>query len=312
VIDIITSVHRPLGRLLGFMVRVLRRFFKDNKGFLLAGAVGYNTLLSVIPLFAVLIVGLSAFFDEQQILSALQVELRLLAPGQSELVTSALEAFMEARTAVGIVGFLVMLFFSSIAFRMLEEALSVIFKNHPKPEKRSTIFSLVLPYLYIGAMGMGLVILTAATGVLDAFEERTFSIFGSSYSTNLLEQLLMQGLGFVGLALILSSIYVVMPAAKIGIRRALVGGVTAAVLWEGISSVLVWYFENISLVNVVYGSLGAVIVILLSMELASFIILIGAQTIAELEDAEAAGVEWWEDPKTSFELSSEVHEEDPG
>lgn len=170
------------------------------------------------------------------------------------------------------------------------------------------MFSLVLPYLYIGAMGVGLVVLTAATGVLDAFEERTFSVFGSSYSTNLLEQWLMQMLGFVGLALTLTSIYVVMPTARIGFRRALVGGVTAAVLWEGISSVLVWYFENISLVNVVYGSLGAVIVILLSMELASFIILIGAQIIAELEHAEDAKLEWWEDPKRTIEVSSKALE----
>ena len=70
---------------------------------------------------------------------------------------------------------------------------------------------------------------------------------------------------------------------RIPIRYALAGGVTAAVLWEIIRHILVWYYSNISLVNVIYGSLATAVVALLSIEIAVIILLLGAQVIAEFE-----------------------------
>jgi uncharacterized BrkB/YihY/UPF0761 family membrane protein len=66
----------------------------------------------------------------------------------------------------------------------------------------------------------------------------------------------------------------------------LIGGVTAALLWEVTRHVLVWYFSTLSLVNVVYGAFATVIIILLSLEAATIILLLGAQVIAEYERIE--------------------------
>ena len=75
----------------------------------------------------------------------------------------------------------------------------------------------------------------------------------------------------------------------------------AAVLWEGARRSLLWYFANLSLVNVVYGSFATVIIVLLGMELAAGIVLLGAQVIAELEASERAGVPWHVDPRATPE-----------
>jgi len=66
-------------------------------------------------------------------------------------------------------------------------------------------------------------------------------------------------------------------------RHALVGGTTAAVLWEITRHVLLWYFNTLSRVSEVYGSLTTAIVVLLSLELAATLLLLGAQVIAEYE-----------------------------
>jgi membrane protein len=47
--------------------------------------------------------------------------------------------------------------------------------------------------------------------------------------------------------------------------------------------VLVWYFSTLSQVNVVYGSLTTAIVVLLSLEIAATLLLLGAQVISEFE-----------------------------
>ena len=92
-------------------------------------------------------------------------------------------------------------------------------------------------------------------------------------------------LGVVGLALLLTALYVVLPVGHVRFGHALVGGVTATLLWEVARRVLVWYFARLSMVNLIYGSMAAAIVVLLTLEAASVVLLVGAQVIAEIDRA---------------------------
>jgi uncharacterized BrkB/YihY/UPF0761 family membrane protein len=75
----------------------------------------------------------------------------------------------------------------------------------------------------------------------------------------------------------------VMPVGRLRLSHALVGAVTATALWELMRHVLVWYFATLSQIGAVYGSLTTAIIVLLSLELASTLLLLGAQVIAEFE-----------------------------
>ena len=74
-----------------------------------------------------------------------------------------------------------------------------------------------------------------------------------------------------------------MPVGRLSLPHALIGGVTAAALWEVSRHALVWYFTTLSQIGVVYGSLTTAIAVLLSLELAATLLLLGAQVIAEYE-----------------------------
>ena len=50
-----------------------------------------------------------------------------------------------------------------------------------------------------------------------------------------------------------------------------------------VGGLLLWYFATLSQVNVVYGSLTTAIVVLLSLEIAAALLLLGAQVISEHE-----------------------------
>jgi membrane protein len=78
-------------------------------------------------------------------------------------------------------------------------------------------------------------------------------------------------------------VYLVMPVGRLSLRHALLGGVTAALLWEITRHVLAWYYATLSKVSVVYGSLTTAIVVLLSLEIAATLLLLGAQVISEFE-----------------------------
>ena len=61
------------------------------------------------------------------------------------------------------------------------------------------------------------------------------------------------------------------------------GGITATILWELTRHFMVWYFSTLSIINVVYGTFATAIIILLSLEAAAVILLLGAQVISEYE-----------------------------
>src|SRR4030095_16396765 len=111
----------------------------------------------------------------------------------------------------------------------------------------------------------------------------SIDFLGQSWSLHGISGALLYVLGVVGEIAVLTSIYMVMPVGRPSWRHALIGGVTAGLLWEVTRHVLVWYFSTLSQIKVVYGSLTTAIVVLLSLEIAALVLLLGAQVIAEYE-----------------------------
>ncbi len=302
------------GHVVRFGLQTVIRFFGKNNGLILAGAVAYNTLLSLIPLLAVILIFFSFFKDKEKLLETIKIELELVVPGQADSIGTVLADFADQMEVIGIIGLMVLLFFSSIAFRILESAMTEIFDMPAEKHKRAFWVSALIPYLFICLMGMGIVLLTAGTSFLDAYPKDAFVIplIELNVSADDTRSAVLYISGVVGLVLLFTAVYLVMPLQKISASRALVGGLTATVLWELVRHFLVWYFTHISLVNVVYGSLATVIIVLLSMEIAAVILLLGAQVIADLERAARADVPWYEGPQVSLPNRAEQAERQAG
>src|SRR3954452_1563459 len=118
-----------------FALAVLKGF-RANQGVLLAGAVAYYTLLSLVPLLILSLMALSHLFSEDQLLQTLREYLEFVVPGQSSALVQELRTFLAHREVVG--GFLLvtMLFFSALAFTVLENAMSVIFFHRVAIKRR--------------------------------------------------------------------------------------------------------------------------------------------------------------------------------
>jgi membrane protein len=266
----------------GFLLRVLRGF-RRNQGLLLSGAVAYYTLLSIVPMSILALIVLTHFIEEQQLIHTLSTYLEMVIPGYAATLTEQVRAFLGHRKVVGVIGFLGMLFFSSLAFSMLENAMSVIFFQRVRIRHRNFIISAIIPYVYIFVMGLGIVLVSFIVGTIETLESRYLTIMGLSLNLGGATGMALYILGIIGEVLMLTSIYLVMPVARVRFRYALVGGLTAAVLWEITRRMLIWYYAAISMVNVIYGSIAITVVALLSIEVVAVILLLGAQVIAELE-----------------------------
>jgi membrane protein len=267
---------------LQFLLRVVRGF-GANQGMLLGGAVAFYTLLSIVPLIALALVVLSQVMDQALLLRTVHTYLELLAPGKSGVMLDQAAAFLKAWKLVGVVGVVVLLLSSSMAFSMLEKAISVIFYHRAQVRRRHFLVSAIIPYVYIMVLTAGLLLLSTVVGALQALDGRTLQIMGHVYSLQGAAPAILHTLGIIGEILLLASLYLVMPVGRLNAWHALLGGASATLLWEIARRVLFWYFSKLSFVNVIYGSFATVIVILLSLEAAAVIVLLGAQVIAEYE-----------------------------
>ena len=265
-----------------FVWRTLKAF-RANQGLLLAGAVAYYALLSIVPLLILTGIALSRVIDQGELLLTIGRYLEWLLPGQSRSIIKELAAFLEHQGSTGWLVLGTMVFFSSLAFTVLENAMSVIFIHRVAVRKRRFFFSVLMPYCFILSLGAGLLLVTLVAGSLQAIDQESVNIFGREWSLHGLSGTLLYLLGLVGEIFVLTAVYLVMPVGRLKLSHALIGGVTAALLWEVTRHLLVWYFATLSQVNVVYGSLTTAIVVLLSLEIGATLLLLGAQVISEFE-----------------------------
>ena len=265
-----------------FALRVLKSF-RANQGFLLAGAVAYYTLLSLIPLLILVVIALSHVVDEGRLLFTLGKYLEFVVPGQAGALVEGLKTFLANRQVIGGVLLVTMILFSALAFVVLENAMSVIFFHRVAVRRRRFVVSAMLPYSFILFLGTGFLIVTLVAGTLQSMGTREIEIFGAWHSLGRVSALLLYLIGVLAEILMLTAIYLVMPVGRLSLHHALIGGVTAGILWELTRHVLVWYYSTISQIGVVYGSLTTAIAVLLSVEIAAMVLLLGAQVIAEYE-----------------------------
>jgi YihY family inner membrane protein len=284
-------------RVLRFARRVGVAFLR-NRGILLAGGVGYNALLSTVPFLTLTLGVLSSVADETLVLGALRRELDFLLPQHADAFLQAAQAFLQHGAATSAISVAVLLFFSSIAFRMLEEAVATIFHASGRTDRRHPWLSALLPFGIMVLLMISILALTLLSSLAGGLGTHASRVLGLEVPAAAGARLLLRLVSFAGLVLLFAGTYQVLPVGRISRRLAFIGGLCAATLWRGVGILLAWYFESLSMVNVLYGSLATVVVLLLYLEGAFIIVLLGAQVIAELEASAAAGVPWFEPPRT--------------
>ena len=271
-----------LGAFRSFIVGVLRDF-RANQGLLLAGAVAYYALLSLVPMLVLVVIALAYVMDSQLLVATITEYLDFIVPGYAETVAEQLRLVLAHQDLIGGVLLVSMLFFSSLAFTVLENAMSVIFLHRVAIRRRHFLISAVLPYLFILFLGIGLLVATVVSGRLAVLATRDVALLGVTHSLEFLSTWLLYLVGVAGEVFVVTAIYMVMPVGRVCLRHALIGGATACLLWEITRHALVWYYATLSQIQVVYGSFAAAIAVLLSVEVAAMFLLFGAQVIANYE-----------------------------
>lgn len=271
-----------------FVLQILRNFGK-NQGLLLAGALAYYALLSLLPLLILSVIGLSHLVERGVLLDTIALYLDWLLPNVSQGLVDDISAFLNHRGTISLVMLATLLFFSSLAFSVLEKAMGVIFAHRRAAQKRHFLVSALLPYFLVLILTSALLMLTLGATALQTLSYESLEIFGQRWSLEGVSRFLLPLLGITLMTLVLAAIYLIVPVGRVRIAHAMLGGLAGALLWEAMRNGLLWYLGSVSKIGVVYGSLATTVVLLFCMELAAILLLLGAQVIAELEKRSSSG-----------------------
>jgi membrane protein len=247
--------------------------YRDDVLNLQAMGLTYSTLLSLVPFLAVMFSVLKAFGVQNGLEPFLAQMLQPLGTEASR-VTSNIIKFVE-NIRVGILGAagVAMLFYTVVTLvAKIEDALNQIWRV---PRSR-TWGQRVTAYLSVVLVGP-VMVFTALTLTASAqsywLVERLFEIGFVSYVFTLTTSVMP----FVLLCATFTFLYKLIPYTKVRLGSALIGGITAGVLWQLVGMGFAAFVANSARYAAVYSSFAIMVVFLIWLYVGWLIFLVGAE-----------------------------------
>lgn len=256
--------------------KAVQEFTTDNCP-LLAAAVSYYLLLSIFP-FLLGIISLSSFFiDKQALQEQIFQAFKYLIPVSQDFILSITNSVIYERGAIGIIA-VILLFVGCIGFfNALRKSLNTAWEIH---KSSSIIRSQLTNFAMILGAVLLLFISRFVTIALNISENILSKIVEQPLTNLVLLHLLVVIIDIALAFLVFLILYKFVPERRIRWRDIWGGALTAAVCFEAITILFVLYLNTFNPYNLIYGSLGAIIALMIWTYLAALIFLFFAKISA--------------------------------
>ncbi|MEM6676935.1 MAG: YihY/virulence factor BrkB family protein [Pseudomonadota bacterium] len=257
------------------------RSFGQNEISLIAAGVAFYGFLAIFPMIAALVALYGFLSDPATIESHLEAAADWAPPGAVAILNSEIESIVSAgRSALGYASILTLaltLWTAKNGVSALIRGLNIVFKVR---QRRGVVTGLALAYGLTLALVVVAILALGAVVILPSL----LAAFPVQGVTDLLLRLgrwpIVLGAVLFGIGLL----YHFGPAER---RRSFswisVGAVLAIALWLAGSAGFSYYVRNFAGYNATYGSLGAIVGLLMWLYLSALIILLGGEINAQIE-----------------------------
>ena len=267
------------------MKRTFKDFSKDDMT-TYASALAYRAIFSLFP-FLLFLISLLGLLDLQEFFTWLREQVSLVLPPDAlDLVNPVIDEMQQQKSGFLSFGILVALWSASIGVRSLMNAMN---KAYDVEEGRPTWKLIILSVVY--TIGLALILLATAALMIVGPQvmEWLADQVGLKETVVILWTWLRWPVVVVLMMLVLAVIYYVTPDVEQKFRFITPGSVLAVIVWIAASVGFGLYVQNFGNYDATYGSIGAVIVLLLYFYISAAVLLFGAEMNAVIEHASADG-----------------------
>jgi len=259
-----------------FALRVGRRFVEENFD-QLSASLAFTTLLSLVPLIAVVLSVVAAVPVFPRLVEQLDLYLaRSLLPERSAgMIVQYLLEFSAKAGHVTLVGSLVLITTVALLLSTIERAFNHVWRvTSHRPWRRRFALYAALVALWPLLVG-GIIVATsyAVTTSLGLIDEPPW-----------LRRLLLRGLGLLIAGIFLGGLYYALPNTRVALRDAAGAGLFAAVAFLLMQKAFELYLASFPSYTAVYGTFATLPVFLLWLYLSWAVVLLGALVAATLPE----------------------------
>lgn len=284
--DFLRSAYRWANDLTGGVVGIFRDAldgFNEARAADVAAALAYYTMFSLFPMLLALIAVGSFFLEGEQVKQQVVTSVMRVVPISRELIRSNIDQVLERRGTVGLAGVVGLLWSGTGVFTVLLGHVNLAWDG----AKARGFLERRLLGLGIGVLGILATVLMLAflsTSVLNVLPRLEFplgdrvTIFDRPLWTWMANSIPVVVTFVTFLAL-----YRFAPNTDVGWPEALWPALLVAFAWEAAKRVFAWYVSSdLVQYRLVYGSLGAVVALLLWIYISSTLVLFGAHLSAAI------------------------------
>ncbi len=258
-------------------VRVAREMGNDDATHMAAG-VAYYAILSLFPLVLGLIFVFSLILESDRVEREMFHFFQSYLPGTEDILANNVGSVKGARGVLGVVGVLGLFWSASALFGAISRAVNRAWDVHEdRPfyiaKVRHIIMAMTVGVLFLLSLGASSSVQFVEGIGLDRF----------NFLEHSLVSLLARLFPFVFTLAIFLMIYKNVPNTITQWRYIWPGALLAAVCFEVGKILFLVYLDNFADYARVYGSLGAVISLLVWTYISSFILILGAEVSSEYE-----------------------------
>lgn len=243
-----------------------------------ASSIAYYSLLSLFPFFllAFSILG-NITAGEAERAAILNFVLRYF-PQQFKFVTDQLDALQQAHVRLGIAGSLIMVWAAMGVFGAVTSAINHAWGVEKQPSYfKHKLISLVM----LVASGLLLMVGLLLVSAINIASTHWFAgVIANAPELLILQGFALRWLSTILFILIVGLIFYFVPNASVRFRDVWVGAVVTGLLWHLAFAGFSWYVRDLSRLNMVHGSITAVILFLFWIYVSAVVLLFGAEVTA--------------------------------
>jgi membrane protein len=279
------AVYSRLSHALATARDILRdaiRNYRANGDTNQAAAIALYALLSIIPLFILSLLTVDNLFSaDPEIRRKLIEGIREVVPSFSGDLIAQIGRIEGKNEVLGWVGIVTLIWFSAMIFGAIETAMDFIMrvKTHRNYFASKLLALTMIPLGWaVGVVSVGITSVAAILAKQPFLTENAplfIQVFHGTFFPYLLPYLVT--------VLYFTVVYKVIPAGSVGLMSALIGSAIFSALMEIAKHFFAWYVANYTAYNLIFGSLEAVVILVIWVFYIALIFLFCAELISSYQ-----------------------------
>ncbi len=253
------------------------RGFSAHGGLFLAAGLSFYFLVCLIPLLMLVVSVVGFVLTSEAATQAVLNQLGQLIPVYRRELYEILGRIIAARKVSGLLGFVILLLFSTQLFAALRMVMNQIFGIKRGRGFFHGMFSDVLMLLVMGALFLSSIVITDVF-----FWVRTFVLTPVQMPRQWIRWMVITIALGSNVALFFVS-YRYFPTRRVHGGAALAGALLASVLWEIAKQLFRWYILTFGIYDRIYGPPGVLVALSMFAYYSGIVVVLGAEYAAALE-----------------------------